>query len=511
MSKQKSVNSGAVTLMIGTLASRITGFLRQSLLNQLFDKEVTDAFAAARRVPNLFRELLAEGALSNSFVPIYNSLDKKEAKKLAAALFGLLLIANGILLVLAYIFTEPITNLLIGVNSNFNKELTMRFIRIVFPFLLSISLSSWVMGILNAEERFLAPAWAPVALNVVAVAAMLLFPQYSSSLAWGFVLGGVAQFLIQLPVLIKGRFVAALSTAWHPKLSIVLALLLPSVFTTSGRQILNVLSVRILGGLPQGSATGFDNAELFFSLVLGLFSISPALAYYSRLSHYAAKEPNRFAPTLLSGLRFIGIMTIPAGLLLSLLAKPVVEIVFNWFTLLGRHGAADAVINASVAALTPLGLAIFPVGLNNLFVRTFYIRKQVKLLITIILLTLSLQAFLYFVLSAVWGIAGLSWATVAVSWLQFFALSWLVHQREQYDIKSLLSFAIRAFSAAFLAFAISYLLLQALVFSSNWTGYLLTAIVGGLSFLFAYGFLARIFKIEEISALLAMARRRFRS
>ena len=269
--------------------------------------------------------------------------------------------------------------------------------------------------------------------------------------------------------------------------------------------------MRILGGLPQGSATGFDNAELFFSLVLGLFSISPALAYYSRLSHHAAKEPKSFAPTLLSGLRFIGIMTIPAGLLLNLLAKPVVEIVFNWFTLLGRHGAADAVINASVAALTPLGLAIFPVGLNNLFVRTFYIRKQVKLLITIILLTLSLQAFLYFVLSAVWGIAGLSWATVAVSWLQFFALSWLVHQREQYDIKSLLSFAIRAFSAAFLAFAISYLLLQALVFSSNWTGYLLTAIVGGLSFLFAYGFLARIFKIEEISALLAMARRRFGS
>ncbi len=494
---RKSVNRGAITLMIGTLASRITGFLRQSLLNQIFDQDVTDAFAVARRVPNLFRELLAEGALSNSFIPIYKSVDKKEARKLASALFGLLLIVNGVLLVLAYMFTEPLVNLLLGANSNIDKALTIQFIRIVFPFLISISLSAWVMGILNAEERFLAPAWAPVALNLVAVVAMLAFPNYASSLAWGFVLGGFAQFVVQLPVLIKGKYIARLKAIWHPQLAVVVALMLPSVFTTSGRQVLNVLSVRILSSLEKGSATGFDNAELFFSLALGLFSISPAMAYYSRLSNHAANQPKEFAPTLLQGLRFIGILTIPAGLLLTLLAKPVVEIVFNWFSLLGRNGAEVSVINASVAALVPLGLAVFPVGLNNLLVRTFYIRKKVKLLITIILLTLSLQAVLYFILAKYMGIAGLSWATVIVSWLQLGALLSLVYKREHFDLANFISFAARAVLAGLVAGVISYFVLQSLFFPSSWLGYVYKTTSASIIFLSLYVITAILLKIQE--------------
>lgn len=507
MSK-KSVNRGAITLMIGTLASRITGFLRQSLLNQIFDKDVTDAFAAARRVPNLFRELLAEGALSNSFIPTYKSVDKEEARKLASALFGLLLIANGILLVLAYSFTEPLTNFLLGSNSNINKALTIQFIRIVFPFLISISLSAWVMGILNAEERFLAPAWAPVALNMVAILAMLIYPQYQNSLAWGFVLGGLVQFLVQLPVLINGKYVAALKSIWHPKLITVVALMLPSVFTTSGRQVLNVLSLRILGSLEKGSATGFDNAELFFSLALGLFSISPALAYYSRLSGQAANKPEDFAPTLLKGLRFIGILTIPAGFLLTLLAKPVVEIVFNWFTLLGRSGAETSVINASVAALVPLGLAVFPVGLNNLLVRTFYIRKKVKLLITIILLTLSLQAVLYFVLAKYLGIAGLSWATVIVSWLQFFALVTLVYKRENFDLKNLISFSMRTLLSGLIAALISYCILRFLALPTTWLGYVYQALVAAIIYAVSYILLASLLGIDEFLNIIKKLRRK---
>ncbi len=502
MSKNKSVNRGAITLMVGTLASRITGFLRQSLLNQLFDKDVTDAFAVARRVPNLFRELLAEGALSNSFIPIYKSIDRAEARKLASALFGLLLIVNGILLVLAYAFTGPLVKLLLGANSNIDKALTIQFIRIVFPFLISISLSAWVMGILNAEERFFAPAWAPVALNVVAVIAMLAFPNYASSLAWGFVLGGFAQFIVQLPILLKGQFVSSLKAIWHPQLAVVVALMLPSVFTTSGRQVLNVLSVRILSGLEKGSATGFDNAELFFSLALGLFSISPAMAYYSRLSKHAANKPQEFAPTLLKGLRFIGILTIPAGLLLSLVARPVVEIVFNWFTLLGRNGASPNVINASVAALVPLGLAVFPVGLNNLLVRTFYIRKRLRMLIIIILATLSLQAGLYFILAQYLGIAGLSWATVIVSWLQLGALLVLVYKRESFDLGNFLVFAIRAIAAGLLAALISYLALQFISFPSSWLGYVYQTIIAALVFVIVYFVVGVLLKIQEFLLVL---------
>ena len=99
---KRSNQHNALTLMLGTLGSRISGFLRQSLLTQLFDERITDAFFVALSVPNLVRELLAEGALTNSFIPVYSSLDKEEAKKLSAALLGLLLIANGFLLFLAF-------------------------------------------------------------------------------------------------------------------------------------------------------------------------------------------------------------------------------------------------------------------------------------------------------------------------------------------------------------------------------------------------------------------------
>ena len=87
--------------MIGTLASRVTGLLRQSLLNQLFSVEVTDAFLIAQKIPNLFRELLAEGALINSFVPAYKALPPAEAKRLSGALLSLLVVLNGLLLLLA--------------------------------------------------------------------------------------------------------------------------------------------------------------------------------------------------------------------------------------------------------------------------------------------------------------------------------------------------------------------------------------------------------------------------
>ena len=163
--------------MVGTLGSRVTGFLRQSLLNQLFATEITDAFLVALRVPNLFRELLAEGALTNSFVPIYKSLSRQEARSLSGALLGLLTIANGALLLLAFVGAPWVVNLLVADSANINVELTVRLTRLVFPFLAAISFSALAMGILQAEERFLAPAWAPVALNVVTILGMLLYPR----------------------------------------------------------------------------------------------------------------------------------------------------------------------------------------------------------------------------------------------------------------------------------------------------------------------------------------------
>ena len=496
--KQQTSAHNALTLMSGTLGSRITGFLRQSLITQLFDKTVTDAFFIALRVPNLFRELLAEGALSNSFIPVYRSFKGAEARRLSAALMGLLIVVNGVLLLLAYALAPYIVDLLLS-GGSVDRDLALQLTRIVFPFLFAISLSAWAMGILNAEERFFWPAWAPVALNVVSIVVMLLYPHRAEALAWGFVLGGVAQFAVQLPALLRGGHLHRL-TLWHPGLSAVLLLTVPSVFTTSGRQVLNLVSANVLDLLPPGSVTAFTNADLFVSLALGLFSVSPALAYYSRLSAQAVDAPEVFAGTLLEGLRFISFLTVPAGLLLTVLARPVVEVVFNWFPLLGRAGAEPFTLASTALAVVPLGLAIFPIGVNNLLVRTFYVRKRVRVPIVLTLVTLTVQGALYYLLYQPLGIEGLSWATVIASWLQLTGLLVLVARAEHFGAERFVQHSLRVWLAAGLAALATSLLLSALPPAVNWIAYLLYALVGTFLFGVVYAGLCLALELPELNA-----------
>jgi putative peptidoglycan lipid II flippase len=501
---KRAVGRSAVTLMIGTLASRISGFLRQSLLTQLFSKDITDAFLLAQRVPNLFRELLAEGALTNSFIPVYKSLSKQEAKKLSAALLGLLVAVNAVLLIVTYISTPWIVELFLTENGNINRDLVTTLVRIVFPFLTTISLSAWAMGILNAEEAFFAPAWAPVALNVVAVILMLLFPQNAVMLGVGLVLGGFMQFVVQLPALFK-RKLFSLSGLWHPHLAGVLLLMIPSAFTTGGRQIVQIITANILDTLPKGSVTAFANADLFVGLVSGLFAVSPTLAYYSRLSDNAINAPEKFRDTLLSGLRFIAFLILPAGLLLSVLARPMIETLFSWTTLLGRAGTDPDVINYSVITLVPLGLAMFPMGLNTLLIRTFYIRKRVTTVVLITVFYLALQALLSYVFAARLGIVGLSWANVVGQWVQFALLLVFVSRLEHFDVSKLAAQVWRATLAAGLATLAVYAL-SFLPWSNSWWSWVAQTVFGLGIFAGVYGLVSFLLGIEEVRQLVKRLR-----
>src|SRR5690625_1876644 len=446
--RERSANRGALILMGGTLGSRLTGLLRNSLLTQLFSAGVSDAFVTAFKVPNLFRELLAEGALTNSFVPAFSRLGREESSKLSAALLGVLLLVNGLLLVLAWLSAPWIANLLIGDPTLVDVELTTQLIRVVFPFLLTISLSALAMGLLNASEEFLAPAWAPVALNVVTVVMMLLFPGQAVLLALAHVLGGLAQLLVQLPSRIRLRLLPRGIRLWHPALGGVLLLMVPFAVTSGGRQVLNLVASNVITRIDSGAQTAFYNADLFLSLALGLFSISPALAYYSRLSRLAPTAPERVAPTLLEGLKLITFLTVPAGVLLFLLAGPAVEVVFNWRSLTAAGGPADLRLPLSAVAAAPLGFAVFPMGLSNLLIRTFYIRDQVKVPVLVTLGTLTVQALLYVLLAPRFGLAGIAWAAVAATGLQVVVLLLLIERRVAYGLTDLLGSVGRVLLAA---------------------------------------------------------------
>jgi len=493
--------------MVGTLASRVTGLLKNSLLAQYFPTAVIDAFVTAFKVPNLFRELLAEGALTNSFIPVYKRLDRDDARRMAGALLALLLVVNGLLLIGAYLGAPLVARLLISGAGNVDLELTTRLVRVVFPFLTAISLSALAMGILNAEERFLAPAWAPVALNVVTVALMAAFPGHAVMLAAAHVLGGAAQLTLQLPALARAGLLPRWGALWHPALGSVLLLMVPFAFTAGGRQVLNVVASNIITAIDAGAQGAFYLADLFLSLALGLFSISPALAYYSRLSDHAVREPEAFAPTLAEGLRFITFLTVPAGAALALLAAPAVDVVYNWRSLLGAP--MDPQLRAfTIAATMPLGFAVFPIGAFNLLVRTFYVRRLVRTPVLLVLTFLSVQGLLYWLLSQAWGIAGVAWATAAAAWLQLAVAALLVARRERFGLRAWVGGALRVAVAAGVAAVAAALLLALLPPLAHWWGQLTRLAVGGAVMTVGFALAGAALRLPELGALAVRLRRR---
>ena len=491
--------------MGGTLASRVTGLVRNSLLAQFFPTAVIDAFVTAFKVPNLFRELLAEGALSNSFVPVYKRLSTADARRLSGALLALLVVVNGLLMALAYLAAPAIARLLIADAGHVDVDLTVRLIRIVFPFLPAISLSALAMGILNAEERFLAPAWAPVALNVVTVTLMALFPGQAVTLALAHVLGGVAQLVVQVPPLARAGLLPRLGSLWHPALASVALLMVPFAFTAGGRQVLNVVASNVITGIDAGAQGAFYLADLFLGLALGLFSISPALAYYSRLSDHAVNDPQAFGPTLAEGVRFISFLTVPAGVALALAAGPAVDVVYNWRSLFGEP--MDAQLRAyTVAAAAPLGLAVFPLGVFNLLIRTFYIRGRVRTPVVLVLTTLSLQGLLYVLLAPRFGVSGVAAATGIGAWVQLVAATALVARREEFDLAAVTRHAAKTWLAALVAGGAAYGALTLAPLPPGWFGSLLALLVVGSVIVAVYAGVGALLGLTELTALLRRRR-----
>ncbi len=504
--ERRSSTSGALVMMGGTLASRVSGLIRNSLLNALFSKEISDAFITAFKVPNLFRELLAEGALTNSFIPVYAGLEPAEQRRLSGALLGMLTLVNGLLMLLAYVTAPLLARLLIADPANVDVALTAQLVRIVFPFLPAISFSALAMGILQAEERFLAPAWAPVALNVVTIVLMAIFPGQAVMLTLAHVLGGVAQLVVQIPALVRLKLLPRLAGLWHPAMGGVLLLMLPFAFTTGGRQVLNVVASNVVTDIAAGAQTAFYNADLFLSLALGLFSISPALAYYSRLADNAVRDPHEFNDTLEQGLRFITFLTVPAGLALTVMAQPAVEVIFNWKSLYGP-GLDSARLNLSMAATLPLGLAVFPLGMFNLLVRVYYVRQKVVTPVVVVLVFLVLQGALYVLLARPYGIAGLSWGTVIASWIQLGVLAALVYRLERFALLPYLRYVARVWLAGLLAAVATVLVLRGAALPGGWLGSLAQVGVGSAVLVVIYVLLGAALGLPEIRRLGRLLRR----
>ncbi len=489
--------------MGGTLASRTTGLLREMLLVALFPVRASDAFRLAWTVPNLFRELLAEGALTNAFIPLYQRLHGPERRVFAGAMLAVLALANGLLLALALLAAPWIVELLLARDANVDRELAVQLVRLTFPVLFAISLSALAMGVLNAEERFFAPAWAPVLLNLVAIAAMLVFPGEAQWLALGVVLGGLAQALVQWPAMRRAGVAPLLGSWWHASLPLALALMVPFAFTTGARQVLNVVAQRIVSSetlFPAGAVTAYALATMLFSLALGLFAISPAMAYYARLGNLAAEGSSAFAATLEAGTRFILLLTLPAGAVTFAFAEPAVRTVFE---LLQPAQGQDVTIALAVRALAPLGVALPAAGLVNYLLRPFFVRQRVRAPVALSAGFTLFTGLLFLLLAPRLGIAGLSWGTAIAMSLQALVLLVWLRRAEGLDLRAVLGQTLRVGIAALASAVVGVWIAAAAIPPldlSPWWASLTTVLVGGASALLTFVLVAFALGVPELRA-----------
>ncbi|MFC4639691.1 murein biosynthesis integral membrane protein MurJ [Deinococcus hohokamensis] len=455
----RSVRANTLIVMAGTLGSRLSGIVRQIIINR-FGSGLTDAFLVAVTIPNLLRELLAEGALVNSFIPVYKSLDTAERRALAQAFSGLLIAVNLLLMGLGILVAPAIVDALLAQSSNVDRALAVYMTQMVMPFLMLISLSAVAMGLLNADEHFRESSFAPVAFNLASIAALLALPHTATWLAFGWLVGGSAQLLVQLPALRRFGLLPLPMLRAHPALSRVLRQMAPFTLTAGARQFLNLYVLSLLTNaqlFQAGTRTGYGNAESLFTMVNGLFVVSPVLALFPRFSQHAAeKDWGRFKSLTAQALRTTTFLAAPMSALLVALAPYAVSL-FN----LSRNFEVPK-FEAGAGILTGWALALVPWAVVTVLLRTFYARERTREAVMVSAAGFVLEVGLYRLLVPSLGLLGFGLSTTVSGLLMAGALTLMYRRALGFPGREVAGHLLRVVPLAALAGAVAWLISQVL-------------------------------------------------
>jgi putative peptidoglycan lipid II flippase len=506
-----------------TLLSRVLGLIREQVMATLFGAGMaTDAFNVAFRIPNLLRELFAEGAMSSAFIPVFTGTRARagdqEAWALGRQIVAWLLVVLAAICALGYVLAPALVRLLApGFAAVPGKlDLTVKLTRIMLPFLPAIALAAAAMGMLNARGRFAVPALAPALLNLGMIGGgLLLIPVCEASgqpaivaMALGLLIGGAAQFLFQLPALAAEGFRLRLERPrLHPGVRRVAALMAPATVGLAATQT-NLFVITVIASLlPEGSVSWLGYAFRLMQLPIGVFGVALATVALPSLSRAAvAQDLAALKATLSSALRLIVALTLPAALWLAVMARPVVALLYEH----GRFGPFDTVQTAGAVLMFCVGLPA--VASTGVLTRAFYAlgetRTPVRASFVAVGVNLTLNLLLVGPLRFL-GLEhlGLALATSLTSITNLGQLAWSLRRRiGPLEGGRILDTAWRVAASAGLALAPSALALALL--GDRWHGRLvleLGMVAGSLAASLGLGLLAvRLLRVGEIDALRAL-------
>ena len=356
---------GAAWVSAGILLSRLTGLLRESVFAAYFGAGfLADAWKAALRLPNVLQTLLGEGSLSASFVPVYSELleraDPADARRFASAALGFLAVVAGALALLGVVAAPWIVAVLAAGFDPETQALTTRLLRILFPMTGVLVLAAWALGVLNSHRAFFVPYVAPVVWNLAIVGTMVGFGMRMSgadllvATAWGALVGGMLQFLVQLPWVLRhaGGLRPRLDRA-APGLGEATRNLLPVV----GARGLDTMSglvreLTLATFLAQGAVAMLAYAQTLYILPISLFGLAVAAAELPELARQRSADVRVLADRVRSGLSRVQFFVVPAAVGYLVLGREVIRIVFER----GRFQADDAMATHAILAAFSLGL-----------------------------------------------------------------------------------------------------------------------------------------------------------
>lgn len=414
---------------IAILCSRVLGLVRDQLLNGLFGSAFAGIFTAAFRTPNMLRDLFAEGALSTAFVTTFSKKMKTEGDEaawvlgrkmlsLAACFMSLVAVAGVVLAPFLFRILTP------GLSEE-AKVLGTWLAQIMYPFIAIVSVTALVMGMLNSKRIFFIPAVASAFFNLgcivggVALAWMLdpgfrageITEKGLTGFAIGTLIGGVLQLLVQLPSLYRVGFRFGLDFGWKDSgVRSVLHLMWPSMLAASGTQISVLLNSIFASYTPgaESSLAWLANAQRLQQLPLGLFGVAVATVTLPMLSRLATEGMSpAFRIALAKGLRLVLFLTLPCAVGLSLLAQPIISLLFEH----GKFTAHDVAMTAGPLQAYAFGL-VFYSAIKVLQPAFYTIDKRfipMMISIGVIVLNLLLNYTTVFILG--WDHTALAWAT----------------------------------------------------------------------------------------------------
>lgn len=439
-SKPKSSFHGAYLVAIGILFSRIAGLVRmRALAHFLGDSDAGDAFYAAIKIPNFPQNLLGEGVLSASFIPVYANLiakgDEEEANKVAGTILSLLSLVVALIVVVGIILTPYFIDLVAPGFTGDKKELTIKLVQIIFPGTGLLVISAWCLGILNSHHKFFLSYIAPVVSNASVVLILIFFrheplqSQLAVYASWGLVVGALAQLLVQMPTVLKLAPQLRLSLSLKSaSVKEIIKNFVPVVVSRGVVQLSAYIDSILASFLPSGAVAALGYAQAVYMLPISLFGMSISAAELPSMSKAYGTE--NFKETLKvrinSAFRKVAFFVIPSVVGFFVLGDVIAGILFQT----GKFDQNTSLYVWRVLAGSAVGLLASTLG--RLYSSAFYSLRDTKtplkfsilrvLLTTILGYIMGLKFPEWFGLEASWGTAGLTASAGIAGWIEFVLL-----------------------------------------------------------------------------------------